>query len=59
MRISKIDGAWITGLGIALILSSFFEVLKSPLNIVGITFIVRGLLQLIFPRDFINAVEGE
>ena len=57
MKISKIDSAWITGLGFSLFLSGFFEILRDPLTIVGITFIVRGLLQIIFPRKFVPIVE--
>ncbi len=58
MKLSIYDAMWITGVGIALVLSVLWDKVESPLSFVGVIFIVRGVMGLIKVK-FAKSEEGE
>lgn len=47
MKISIYDSMWLTGVGVALVLSALWDKVGNPLSFVGVIFIVRGTMGLI------------
>ncbi len=54
MRLNIHEASWVFGIGIALIFAVLFERFDNPLSIVGIIFVVRGILGLVFVERFVK-----